>query len=181
MGDESSTAQVHPQKLSQALMDAAQQKGAQLRIGEVQNITTSCKKVTGAHSPPEESFTKCQLATGCQWQACLWQPCVVQCTAALLSLLPWCNAAYNAANGVSPEPAVQMPAHGPPSAQSAVLHTFCQGYCTVEMQCRSGGGWGGGGGGCSGDCHGALVRSSRQVAACARYHWPEVCQHCAQA
>ena len=47
MGDESSTAQVHPQKLSQALMQAAQQKGAQLRIGEVQNVTTSGKKVTG--------------------------------------------------------------------------------------------------------------------------------------
>ena len=47
MGDESNTAQVHPQKLSQALMEAAQQKGAQLRIGEVQNIMTSGKKVTG--------------------------------------------------------------------------------------------------------------------------------------
>jgi len=74
MGDESSTAQVHPQKLSQALMDAAQQKGAHLRIGEVQNITTSGKKVTGADSPPEESFTKCQPATGCQWQAWMWYP-----------------------------------------------------------------------------------------------------------
>lgn len=52
MGDESSTAQVHPQKLSQALMEAAQQRGAQLRIGEVQNITTSGKKVTGALLPP---------------------------------------------------------------------------------------------------------------------------------
>ena len=50
MGDETSTAQVHPQKLSQALMEAAQQKGAQLRIGEVQNITTSGKKVTGKHA-----------------------------------------------------------------------------------------------------------------------------------
>ena len=50
MGDESNTAQVHPQKLSQALMEAAQQKGAQLRIGEVQNITTSGKKVTGKHT-----------------------------------------------------------------------------------------------------------------------------------
>ena len=50
MGDESNTAQVHPQKLSQALMEAAQQKGAQLRIGEVQNITTSGKKVTGKHA-----------------------------------------------------------------------------------------------------------------------------------
>ncbi len=47
MGDESSTAQVHPQKLSQALMDAAQERGAKLRIGEVQNITTSGKKITG--------------------------------------------------------------------------------------------------------------------------------------
>ena len=47
MGDEESTAQVHPQKLSQALMDAAQQKGSQLRIGEVQNIITSSNKVTG--------------------------------------------------------------------------------------------------------------------------------------
>ena len=47
MGDEESTAQVHPQKLSQALMEAAQQKGAQLRIGEVQNITTSNNKVAG--------------------------------------------------------------------------------------------------------------------------------------
>lgn len=52
MGDESSTAQVHPQKLSQALIEAAQQRGAQLRIGEVQNITTSAKKVTGALLPP---------------------------------------------------------------------------------------------------------------------------------
>lgn len=50
MGDESNTAQVHPQKLSQALMEAAQGKGAQLRIGEVQNITTSGKKVTGKHA-----------------------------------------------------------------------------------------------------------------------------------
>lgn len=50
MGDESNTAQVHPQKLSQALMEAAQQKGAQLRIGEVQNITTSGKRVTGMHA-----------------------------------------------------------------------------------------------------------------------------------
>ena len=49
MGDESSTAQVHPQKLSQALVEAAQEKGAQLRIGEVQNIVTSGKKVTGKH------------------------------------------------------------------------------------------------------------------------------------
>ena len=48
MGDESSTAQVHPQKLSQALIEAAQQRGAHLRIGEVQNITTSGKKITGA-------------------------------------------------------------------------------------------------------------------------------------
>ena len=48
MCDESSTAQVHPQKLSQALIEGAQQRGAQLRIGEVQNITTSGKKVTGA-------------------------------------------------------------------------------------------------------------------------------------
>ena len=47
MGDENNTAQVHPQKLSQALMDAAQERGAQLRIGEVQNITTSGKRVTG--------------------------------------------------------------------------------------------------------------------------------------
>lgn len=47
MGDESSTAQVHPQKLSQALVEAAQEKGAQLRIGEVQNIVTSGKKITG--------------------------------------------------------------------------------------------------------------------------------------
>lgn len=55
MGDESNTAQVHPQKLSQALMEAAQQKGAQLRIGEVQNILTSGKRVTGKHgvaAPP---------------------------------------------------------------------------------------------------------------------------------
>ena len=93
MGDESSTAQVHPQKLSQALMDAAQQKGAQLRIGEVQNITTSGKKVTGAHSPPEDSFTKCQLATGCQWQAWLWQPCLVQNQCNVLSSSCCCNAA----------------------------------------------------------------------------------------
>lgn len=50
MGDESNTAQVHPQKLSQALMEAAQQKGAQLRIGEVQNITTSGKRVTGMNA-----------------------------------------------------------------------------------------------------------------------------------
>lgn len=47
MGDESSTAQVHPQKLSRALMEAAQDKGAQLRIGEVQNITTHNNAVTG--------------------------------------------------------------------------------------------------------------------------------------
>lgn len=47
MGDESSTAQVHPQKLSRALMEAAQEKGAQLRIGEVQNITSHNNAVTG--------------------------------------------------------------------------------------------------------------------------------------
>lgn len=50
MGDESNTAQVHPQKLSQALMEAAQQKGAHLRIGEVQNIITSGKTVKGKHA-----------------------------------------------------------------------------------------------------------------------------------
>lgn len=50
MGDGSSTAQVHPQKLSQALMDAAQQKGAHLCIEEVQNIITSGKKITGVRS-----------------------------------------------------------------------------------------------------------------------------------
>lgn len=49
MGDESSTAQVHPQKLSRALMEAAQEKGCQLRIGEVQNITSNNNAVTGRH------------------------------------------------------------------------------------------------------------------------------------
>ena len=58
MGDESSTAQVHPQKLSQALMEAAQEKGAQLRIGEVQNITTSGKKVTGQSTFQKELISK---------------------------------------------------------------------------------------------------------------------------
>lgn len=93
MGDESSTAQVHPQKLSQALMDAAQQKGAHLRIGEVQNITTSGKKVTGAHSPPEESFTQVpasnRMPRSSIIMAALSGP--VQCS--LLPLLRWCNAA----------------------------------------------------------------------------------------
>lgn len=47
MGDESSTAQVHPQKLSRALMEAAQEKGAELRIGQVQGVNTTHGAVTG--------------------------------------------------------------------------------------------------------------------------------------
>ena len=70
MGDESSTAQVHPQKLSRALVDAAQEKGAQLRIGEVQNIITSGKKVTGKphstqHMPGSWGHAHMLCATTC--------------------------------------------------------------------------------------------------------------------
>lgn len=67
MGDESNTAQVHPQKLSQALMEAAQQEGAQLRIGEVQNITTSGKKVTGKHAA---ALSSAGVQPCICWQAC---------------------------------------------------------------------------------------------------------------
>ncbi|KAL3161920.1 hypothetical protein ABBQ38_009005 [Trebouxia sp. C0009 RCD-2024] len=76
MGDESNTAQVHPQKLSQALMEAAQGKGAQLRIGEVQNITTSGKKVTGVIVDGEELAADAVVIAMGPWsgQAAKWLP-----------------------------------------------------------------------------------------------------------
>lgn len=76
MGDEESTAQVHPQKLSQALMEAAQQKGAQLRIGEVQNITTSGNKVTGVVVDGEEVEADAVVIAMGPWsgQAAKWLP-----------------------------------------------------------------------------------------------------------
>lgn len=76
MGDENNTAQVHPQKLSQALMDAAQERGAQLRIGEVQNITTSGKKVTGVVVDGEEVAADAVVIAMGPWsgQAAKWLP-----------------------------------------------------------------------------------------------------------
>lgn len=76
MADESSTAQVHPQKLSQALVEAAQEKGAQLRIGEVQNIVTSGKKITGVVVDGEEIEADAVVIAMGPWsgQAAKWLP-----------------------------------------------------------------------------------------------------------
>ena len=49
MADESTTAQVHPEKLTHALLDEAKSAGAQLRIGTVQGINVDSEGlVTGA-------------------------------------------------------------------------------------------------------------------------------------
>ena len=45
-----STAQVHPEKLTKAMMAAAEARGAQIRLGTVQGITTTdgpTARVTG--------------------------------------------------------------------------------------------------------------------------------------
>ena len=44
MGDESSTAQVHPELLTKALIAAAEAKGAQLRHGIVEGIELDSNK-----------------------------------------------------------------------------------------------------------------------------------------
>lgn len=51
LGNVQSTAQVHPEKLTKAMMAAAESRGAQVRIGSVQGIVTDdslAAKVTGA-------------------------------------------------------------------------------------------------------------------------------------
>lgn len=52
LGSLQSTAQVHPEKLTKAMMAAAESRGAQVKIGSVQSIITddsSAAKVTGAN------------------------------------------------------------------------------------------------------------------------------------
>ena len=41
LGSMQSTAQVHPEKLTKAMMAAAEARGAQIRLGTVQGITTT--------------------------------------------------------------------------------------------------------------------------------------------
>ena len=60
MAEEGTTAQVHPQKLTAAFMEAAQASGAKLLRGSVQGITVNkdSNSVTGDHTttfpvPPE--------------------------------------------------------------------------------------------------------------------------------
>ena len=47
MADENTTAQVHPEKLTHALLNAAQQHGAKLKMGTVEGVSVADGKVTG--------------------------------------------------------------------------------------------------------------------------------------
>lgn len=66
LGSVQSTAQVHPEKLTKAMMAAAESRGAQLKIGSVQSIITdesSAAKVTGADMALHA--LDCFVATSC--------------------------------------------------------------------------------------------------------------------
>ena len=52
LGNEQSTAQVHPEKLTKAMMAAAESRGAKVKIGTVEDVTIShepSSHVTGQH------------------------------------------------------------------------------------------------------------------------------------
>lgn len=54
LGSVQSTAQVHPEKLTKAMMAAAESRGAQVKIGTVQSIVTDespAARVTGHLQP----------------------------------------------------------------------------------------------------------------------------------
>ena len=70
MADESTTAQVHPEKLTQALLDDAKNAGAQLRIGTVQGINVDSEgRVTGAPVLLLIS-SNCGMAIGVRYRWC---------------------------------------------------------------------------------------------------------------
>lgn len=84
LGDKTSTAQVHPAKLTQALMSAAQEAaGAQLVIGTVTGISTAAGAVTGVKVQQQQQ----QQGSGAAAEVELAADAVV------LAMGPWTDAA----------------------------------------------------------------------------------------
>ena len=76
MGTHQTTAQVHPRKFTEALVAAAQQRGATLKIGVVQSIAT-----TGSSSD------------SCQVTGVTIDGCVLECDRVIVALGPWSSKA----------------------------------------------------------------------------------------
>lgn len=177
LGGPATTAQVHPYKLTHALMSEAQQGGCTLRHGKVEGVLigegTAAVQGGARHgmAGTAEPGPAHALSCGPHECRCTW---MLECGGCSRNTLQRWQTLPVHLRYVAPPPLLL---HGSISVHRPAIRmllTCAARHCLCC--CRRAGGWRGSASRCCGHRHGPLVGSGHCMAACASHHWPEVPQ-----